>query len=79
MKYILLDKDNIVISIGNNLEENDKSFKIDNTVFYKEDGFHYIKMDKVNPKVEVLNYEYIDGKLKKKDSFISKLKKRKGL
>ena len=79
MKYILLDKEDIVISIGDNLEENEKSFKIDNIVFYKEDGFHYIKMDKVDSKVKVLDYKYMNGKLKKIDSWFSKIKKRKGM
>lgn len=79
MKYVLLDKDNIVISIGDKLEETDESFKIDNTIFYKEEGFHCEEVEKVGSKVEVLKYKYEGGKFKRIDSLFSIFKKRKGL
>lgn len=73
-KQLLLDKEGVILYITDDYKETSEEFKVNNIIIPKEEGMKFVEVDNLSPKVTILNYIYKNGKIKKKDTFLSRLK-----
>ena len=73
-KQLLLDKEGVILYIADDYKETSEEFKVNNIIIPKEEGMKFVEVDNLSPKVTILNYIYKNGKIKKKDTFLSRLK-----